>query len=97
MLHVTDDVVEIRRWAESRDGWPCRDPATGRLSIVFPGAGGSGVEIGWDEFEPSFCRGCCVFVYDDAMGSRRCFVGSEAEARAFVSWAGSAGAPPPGP
>ncbi|HEU4383301.1 MAG TPA: hypothetical protein VFR85_07315 [Anaeromyxobacteraceae bacterium] len=97
MLRVTDDVLELRRWAESRGGWPCRDPATGRLAVAFPGDVWDGVEIGWDEFEPTFCSGRCVFVYDDAWKSHRCFVGSEAEARAFVSWAMAAGAAPPSP
>jgi hypothetical protein len=96
MLHVTDDVMELRAWAESRGGWPCRDEVTGRLAVAFPGGGDHGVEIGWDEFEPTFCQGRCVFVYDDAMGSRRCFVGSEAEARAFVAWSGAGAAAPPG-
>ncbi|HEY6106654.1 MAG TPA: hypothetical protein VIV59_11760 [Anaeromyxobacteraceae bacterium] len=97
MLRVTDDVLELRGWAESRGGWPSRDPDTGRLAIAFPGEAGGGVEIGWDEFEPTFCQGRCVFVYDDGMGSHRCFIGSEQEARAFASWAGAAGAAPPSP
>ena len=97
MLRVTDDVVELRRWAEVRGGWPCRDPQTGRIAIAFPGDSWDGIEIEWDEFEPNFCAGRCVFVYDDALGSRRCFVGSEWEARAFLYWASAAGAPAPGP
>ncbi len=97
MLRATDDVVEVRRWAEARGGWPCRDPATGRLAVGFPGDVWEGEEIGWEEFEPTFCLGRWVFVYDDGRDSRRCFVGSEREARAFVSWAGAAGAAPPSP
>jgi hypothetical protein len=97
VLRVTDDVLELRCWAESRGGWPCRDPATGRLAVMFPGDAWEGVEIGWDEFEPTFCQGRCVFVYDDAWGSRRCFVGNEREARAFVAWAGAGGSEPASP
>jgi hypothetical protein len=93
MLRVTQDVVELRRWAESRGARPCRDGATGRIGLSFEGAPCS-VAVGWDEFEPAFCVSRCVFVYDDAPGGRRFFVGGEDEAHAFVSGdAGSAAQP----
>jgi hypothetical protein len=93
MLRVTDDVVELRRWAEARGGCPCRDAASGRLRIAFeddPCA----VDVGWGEFEPAFCAGRCLFVYDDAPGARRHLVGGADEARAFLGGAGGAAAAP---
>ncbi len=88
MLRVTDDVVELRRWAEARGGRPCRDEATGRLRIAFAGERCL-VDVGWEEFAPAFCAGRCVFVYDDAPGSRRHFIGPTDEAHAFLSRAGA--------
>jgi hypothetical protein len=83
MLRVTQDVVELRRWAESHGARPCRDPDTGRLGLAVDD-GGCAIRVGWDEFEPAFCVSRCVFVYDDAAGSRRFFVGGAEEAQAFV-------------
>lgn len=84
MLRVTRDVLELRRWAELRGGRPCRDAESGRLRIAFDGDA-CAVEVGWDEFEPAFCAGRCVFVYDDAPGGRRFLVGAVEEAQAFVA------------
>lgn len=84
MLRVTQDVVELRRWAEARGARPCRDRSTGRPALVF-GDDPCAVPVGWDEFEPTFCAGRCVFVYDEAPGSRRAFVGTAEEARAWVA------------
>ncbi len=84
MLRVTSDVVELRRWAEARDGRPCREASSGRLRIAFAGDRCS-VDVGWDEFEPAFCAGRCVFVYDDAPDARGHFVGGADEAQAFLS------------
>jgi hypothetical protein len=92
VLHVTEDIVELRRWTEARRGWPCRDPAQGRLRLAFPGEPCSDIEVDWDEFEATFCAGRCVLVYDDGLGARHWFIGSEAEARAFVAQAGPGGA-----
>lgn len=96
MLRVTEDVLEMRRWAETHGARPCRDAATGRLWLsmvddpcAFP--------VGWDEFEPAFCAGRCVFVYDDAPGSPRFFVGAQDEARRFVSAACAAPGSPYSP
>ncbi len=83
MLRVTGDVVELRRWAESRGGRPCREAGTGRLRLEFGGGCGE-LEVGWEEFEPNFCAGRCVFVYDDAPGAVRWFIGSEADAHEYV-------------
>ncbi len=93
MLRVTDDVLELRRWAEARGGRPCRDAATGRLRIAFVDDPCS-VGVGWDEFEPAFCAGRCVFVYDDAPDARRHFVGPMEEAQAFLCGDGPAAAAP---
>lgn len=84
MLRVTQDVVELRRWAESRGARPCRDRTTGRLALLF-GGDPCAVPVGWGEFEPAFCAGRCVFVYDEAPGSHRSFVGPAEEARAWVA------------
>ncbi len=85
MLRVTDDVLELRRWAEARGGRPCRDAADGRLRVAFPPGDACAVDVGWDEFEPAFCAARCVFVYDDAPGARRHFVGPMDEAHAFIA------------
>ena len=84
MLRGTEDVVEIRRWAEGRGARPCRDLQTGRLGLAFPGDPGAAAEVGWDEFEVTFLVMHCVFVYDDAPGARRMFVGDVDEAYRFV-------------
>jgi hypothetical protein len=84
MLRVTQDVVELRHWAESRGARPCREPASGRIALSFPD-GSCAFPVGWDEFEPAFMFSRSVFVYDEAPGSRRHFLGSEEEAHAFVS------------
>jgi hypothetical protein len=84
MLRVTQDVVEIRRWAEAREARPCREPASGRLALAFPGEP-CPFPVGWDEFEPAFCASRCVFVCEDGPSGRRCFVGAADEVRAFVA------------
>lgn len=84
MLRTTQDVIELRRFAELRGAHPCRDPASGRLQLAFPGLACGGVEVGWDEFEPAFVYAREVFVYDDAPGSSRCFIGQVEDAQAFV-------------
>jgi hypothetical protein len=83
MLRVTQDVVEIRGWVQSRGGWPVRR-LDGRIAIGFRGEVRRGVDIEWGEFEPNFCVGRWVFVYDDAPGSARWFLGSAEEARRYV-------------
>ena len=86
MLRVTQDLIEIRRWAESRGGHPCRDLATGKLRFGFAGDEACDARgVGWDEFESLFVLGRAVFVYDASPGGRRWFVGDEAAARAYVS------------
>jgi len=82
MLRVTDDILELRHWAEERNGVPCRQ-ADGRLALCFGHRLGE-TPIGWDEFEPAFVGGRRVFVYDDAPDCTNHFVGNEDEARAFV-------------
>jgi hypothetical protein len=89
MLHATEDVVEMREWADSRGARPSRHPGTGRLGLALPGEPCEDVLVGWGEFEPAFCTSRLVFVYDEAPGSRRWFIGTEAEARAFVRHASS--------
>ena len=85
MLRVTSSLLELRRWAESRGARPCRDADTGEPRLLFAGeACGSTREVGWDEFEPTFRARGGVFVYDDAPGGTRCFVGDVAAARRVV-------------
>ncbi len=85
MLRTTQDILELRRWAEARDARPCREEESGRLTLVVPGEGDVRVrEVGWEEFEPAFVTRRAVFVYDDAPGCSRCFVGSIVEAHAYV-------------
>ncbi len=85
MLRVTQEVGEVRRWAEQRGARPCRDPASGALWLVFPGQTCSHEEVGWGEFEPTVLGWRCVFVYDDAPSGRAFFVGPEERARRFVA------------
>jgi hypothetical protein len=84
MLRSTQDVVEIRRWAEQRDARPCRDEATGRLGVAFPGSRCGEYLIGWDEFESTLVVCGFVFVYDDSPSARRVFVGTPDEAHRFI-------------
>lgn len=84
MLRVADGVSSIRRWTEERQGWPCRR-VDGRLAVGFAGDACRGIEIGWDEFEVTYCAERAAFVLDDAPDSRTCFVGSPEEARRFLA------------
>jgi len=52
--------------------------------VAFPGDACS-VDVGWDEFEPAFCAARSVFVYDDAPGARRHFIGGLDEAQAYLA------------
>jgi hypothetical protein len=96
MLRTTQDIVELRRWAEARGARPCRDPGSGRLGLAVPGVPCTAQEVGWDEFEPAFAWLHAVFVCDDAPGARRWFIGSIEDAHAFVAreTTGGAYAPP---
>jgi hypothetical protein len=93
MLQVTQDVVQVRRWAEERGGRPCRR-LDGRIALNLPGDICRGVEVGWDEFEPVFCAGRLAFVHGDA-GSRTWFIGTQREAREFVAGLVGRDQPPP--
>lgn len=84
MLRVTEDILELRHWAEERQGSPCRFP-DGRISLCFGRKLGPALPVGWDEFEANFCVGRCVFVYDDSPGCNHVFIGTADEARAYVS------------
>ncbi len=84
MLRVTDDLIELRHWAEHRGGRPCRC-LDGRPCLSFDFGADQPVPVGWDEFEAAFVLGRCVLAYDDAPGSRRCFIGTEPDVRAFVA------------
>ena len=83
MFRTTQDVVELRRWAESHGARPCRDEHTGRLALLLPGQAGA-CAVGWDEFEPAFLAHQDVFVYDESPGRPQCFIGPAAEAHAFI-------------
>jgi hypothetical protein len=96
MLRTTEDVVEIRHWAEAHGARPCRDEGSGRLVLALPGDPCAAREVGWDEFETTFLAWHDVFVYDDAPGVRRFFVGPIEEAHRFVSaFVAAAGASAP--
>jgi hypothetical protein len=84
MLRSTEDVVEIRRWAEGRGARPSRVEGSGRLGLAFPGEPSAAAEVGWDEFEVTFLLTHSVCVYDDAPGGHRAFVGGVEEAYRFV-------------
>jgi len=84
MLRVTDDVLEVRRWAERHGARPCRDRQTGRLELAAPGEP-CAVDVGWDEWEPTFRWSRCFLVYDDAPGFRPHFVGDEDAARDWLA------------
>lgn len=83
MLRVAEGVSSIRRWTEERQGWPCRR-LDGQLAVGFVGDTCRGIEIGWDEFQATFCAQRAAFVLDDAPDSRTCFVGPPDEARHFL-------------
>jgi hypothetical protein len=83
MLRATDDVLELRHWAEERGGFPCRRP-DGGPALCFDAAETPGLAVDWGEFEASFVLGRYVCVYDDGPGARRSFIGSRDEARAFI-------------
>lgn len=82
VYRTTQDVLELRRWAEGRAALPCRE-RDGHLVLSLPHEP-CGEAVGWEEFEPAFVTLRYVFVYDDAPGAERCFVGPEEEARAFI-------------
>jgi hypothetical protein len=83
VLRVTDDVLELRSWAEERGGQPCRQ-LDGRLTLCFGPDSGSALRVGWDEFEVAFMHGRDAFAYDDAPGCSHCFVGTTDEVHAWV-------------
>jgi hypothetical protein len=83
MLRTTDDILELRHWAEDRGARPCRVSGTGQLLLAFDGDACAGEEVGWDEFESTFCHSHRVFVYDDAPDSRTHFIGDELAAHGF--------------
>jgi len=84
MLRVTQGVSGIRRWTEERQGWPCRR-LDGRLAVGFAGEECLGIEIGWAEFEATFCAQRAAFVLDDAPDARSCFVGPADEGRRYLA------------
>jgi len=83
MLRVTEDLIEVRHWAEHHGGRPCRR-LDGALALCFGREASPGLVVEWAEFESNFVLGRCVLVYDEAPGSHRCFVGPEREARAYL-------------
>jgi hypothetical protein len=84
MLRVTDDILELRHWAEERCGYPCRELG-GRVILCFVADPSPALAIGWDEFEPIFSLGRLVAVYDDGPGCNEVFVGTSREAREYVA------------
>jgi hypothetical protein len=91
MLRVTQDVLEIRRWADAHHARPCRDAASGRLLLALAGEPCSALGVGWDEFEAAFLASRSVCVYDDSPGLRRVFVGAPDEAHRYVHGSGVVG------
>jgi hypothetical protein len=71
----TQDLEEIRAWAEARGGKPATVSATrtgkkdgaGVLRIDFPGYSGAGSleEISWDEWYQKFQENNLTFLYQD--------------------------------
>jgi hypothetical protein len=96
MLRVTEDVLEVRRWAERHGARPCRDQETGHLKLAMPGERCT-VDVGWAEWEPAFVWGRNVLVYDDAPGVGPHFVGDEAQARRWLAAARGRADHLPGP
>jgi hypothetical protein len=84
MLRVSEDLLELRHWAEERYGHPCRHP-DGRIGLCFGADPSPALPVGWDEFEANFCLGRCVFVYDDSPGCNHVFIGNVNEARVYVA------------
>ena len=84
MLRATQDLLELRNWAERRGGSPCRH-WNGRIGLCFGDDPWPALRVGWDEFEINFCLGHCVCVYDDSPGSSHVFIGSGDEARVYVA------------
>jgi hypothetical protein len=83
MLRVTEDLVEVRRWAERHGGRPCRR-LDGTLELCFVEDPAPALSVGWDEFETNFVLTRCVLVYDETPGCTRSFVGPAGEARAYI-------------
>jgi len=87
MLRVTDDILELRTWAEERGGRPGRLP-DGRLVLGFAAGpdpdARAAVPVDWGEFEATFVGSRRVVVYDDGPDLTRCFVGTAEEVRAYV-------------
>jgi hypothetical protein len=95
MLWITRSVSEVRSWAQARGAWPCRR-LDGRLALGFPNEICRGVEIGWAEFAVNFVARRSVLAWDDAPGSTRALIRSEAEARRLLAdELGAAPASPP--
>ncbi|BDG02625.1 hypothetical protein [Anaeromyxobacter oryzae] len=84
MMRTIDDVVELRRWAEMRGARPCRDASTGRLVLALAGDVCDVCDVDWGEWETTFVLWRCAFVYDDAPGAARYFIGPAEEAHAYV-------------
>jgi hypothetical protein len=84
MLRTTEDLCEMRRWAEMRHARPCREEDRGTLRLALPGQPCAAREVGWDEFEVTFRMSHSLFVYDDSPGASRCFVGTADAAHAFI-------------
>ena len=82
MLRVTDELMEVRPWAEARGACPFRR-LDGTLGLS-PGPPSS-LPVSWGEFEATFRLGHQVVVYDDAPGACSSFVGTAEEARAYVA------------
>jgi hypothetical protein len=84
MLRVTEELGELRRWAEQHGGAPCRK-RDGTLALCFGAVPDIALPVDWGEFETNFVLARCVLVYDDAPGCTHCFVGPLADARAYVA------------
>jgi len=71
--HITTDDETIRRWVESRGGWPATVARTARggkagvLRIDFPGYAdeGSLKPISWDEWFEKFDENNLAFLYQE--------------------------------
>lgn len=83
-LRVTQDITAVRRWVDSRGGWPCRR-LDGGLAVGFQADICRGVQIGWDEFEVNFCTGRLALAFDEVPSGIRCFIGRLPEARRFAA------------